>query len=70
MYCERQYKCRITNTGWLANSIYVVLKALLRKRTQDKMKFLGCNIDEIRSDLLEEMSIEVIPTIYGGNNEA
>ena len=32
------------------------------------MKFLGCNIDEIRTDLLQDMSIDIIPTIYGGKN--
>jgi hypothetical protein len=60
---------RVLNSGFLANWAYKIVSGLLSKRTQSKVKFVGCDLDQIRTMLKEDLDDDIIPTTFGGTNE-
>ncbi len=46
--------------------IYNILKPFVAQETQAKMRIFGCNKEEWKAALLEEIDADQLPAFYGG----
>lgn len=65
---ERLHKVYVVNMSWFVQTIWYIVKPMVKDSTKRKIVMIGDNVNEIFNNLKQEIDEDVIPMDLGGKN--